>query len=144
MISQLPQSASRALREKVKSAKRRKKSSTRWLDRQLNDPYVVAAKKEGYRSRAAYKILEINEKFNILKPGYKVLELGSSPGAWTQVNVNKVGNGNVWCIDINSMDEAFISSTGIGLLPCYWENWDSNFKITKLIKKELYKRIKNN
>ncbi len=105
MISQLPQSASRALREKVKSAKRRKKSSTRWLDRQLNDPYVVAAKKEGYRSRAAYKILEINEKFNILKPGYKVLELGSSPGAWTQVNVNKVGNGNVWCIDINSMDE---------------------------------------
>ena len=107
MKNQVPQSASRKLHEKVKTARRRRKSSTRWLERQLNDPYVIAAKKEGYKSRAAYKLIEINEKFKFLKPGLKVLELGSAPGAWTQVNVSKLGNKNVWCID--RVDMEFIS-----------------------------------
>lgn len=104
MKNQFPQSASRKLHEKVKTAKRRKKSSTRWLERQLNDPYVIAAKKEGYKSRAAYKLIELNEKFEFLRPGLKVLELGSAPGAWTQVNVSKLGNNNVWCIDKEDME----------------------------------------
>ncbi|PPR77653.1 MAG: Ribosomal RNA large subunit methyltransferase E, partial [Alphaproteobacteria bacterium MarineAlpha2_Bin1] len=59
MKNQFPQSAARTLHEKVKSAKKRKKSSTRWLERQINDPYVIAAKKEGYKSRAAYKLIEL-------------------------------------------------------------------------------------
>ncbi|RTK92456.1 MAG: RlmE family RNA methyltransferase [Rickettsiales bacterium] len=70
---------------KVKTAKRRKTSSTSWLKRQLNDQYVVRSKIDGYKSRAAYKILEINEKFNILKPGYNVIDLGAAPGGWSQV-----------------------------------------------------------
>tara|TARA_Y100000589_G_C27143865_1_gene625939 strand:+ start:421 stop:1101 length:681 start_codon:yes stop_codon:yes gene_type:complete len=102
--NQFPQSASRALHEKVKTAKKRKNSSVRWLERQINDPYVIAAKKQGYKSRAAYKLIELNEKFKFLKPGLKVLELGSAPGAWTQVNVNILGKNNVWCIDKNQME----------------------------------------
>ena len=70
---------------KVRTAKGRKKSSTKWLMRQLNDPYVVRAKLDGYRSRAAYKLLEINEKFKILAPGMNVVDLGAAPGGWSQV-----------------------------------------------------------
>lgn len=70
---------------KVRTAKGRKKSSTRWLMRQLNDPYVAKAKLDGYRSRAAYKLLEINEKFKILSPGMNVVDLGAAPGGWSQV-----------------------------------------------------------
>jgi len=72
----------------VKTAKKRKISSKTWLARQLNDPYVHKAKIEGYRSRSAYKLLEINEKFNILKPGLKVVDLGAAPGGWSQVTTN--------------------------------------------------------
>ncbi|MBN8511859.1 MAG: RlmE family RNA methyltransferase [Rickettsiales bacterium] len=77
---------------KVKTAKRRKTSSTRWLSRQLNDQYVVRSKLDGYRSRAAYKILEINEKFEILKPGYNVIDLGAAPGGWSQVATKLIGS----------------------------------------------------
>ncbi|PCJ29566.1 MAG: 23S rRNA methyltransferase [Rickettsiales bacterium] len=70
---------------RVKTAKRRKPSSTRWLKRQLNDPYVAKAQLDGYRSRAAYKLIEINEKFNILKAGANVVDLGAAPGGWSQV-----------------------------------------------------------
>ncbi|MDF2964893.1 MAG: rrmJ [Rickettsiaceae bacterium] len=72
---------------RVKTAKSRSVSSTRWLQRQLNDPLVILAKKEGYRSRAAFKLLDIEEKFKIFKPGLKVLDLGAAPGGWTQVAV---------------------------------------------------------
>lgn len=75
---------------KVKSARGRKPSSTRWLQRQLNDPYVQLAKKDGYRGRAAYKILELNEKFQFLVPGARVVDLGCAPGGWLQVAVPRV------------------------------------------------------
>lgn len=69
----------------VKTAKRQKNSSKQWLARQLNDPYVAKAKLDGYRSRSAYKLLEIHEKFNLLKPGMKLVDLGAAPGGWSQV-----------------------------------------------------------
>ncbi len=77
----------RDLRVRVKTAKGRKLSSTLWLQRQLNDPYVTRAKAEGYRSRAAYKIAEIDDKFGFLKPGARVVDLGCAPGGWAQVAV---------------------------------------------------------
>lgn len=82
----------RNLHTKVKTARGRKLSSTLWLQRQLNDPYVQKAKAEGYASRAAYKLLEIDERYPILKPGNRVVDLGAAPGGWCQVAVNKVGS----------------------------------------------------
>lgn len=90
--------------EKVKSARGRKVSSTRWLQRQLNDPYVKLAQQQGYRSRAAFKIQEIDNKYNIFKKGKTVLDLGAAPGGWSQVAVKKVGRGNVVALDILDMD----------------------------------------
>lgn len=78
------------LKVRVRTAKGRKLSSTRWLERQLNDPYVHAAKREGMRSRAAYKLAELDEKYKLLKPGMVVVDLGAAPGGWTQVAVDKV------------------------------------------------------
>lgn len=80
----------RDLHVKVKSARGRKLSSTLWLERQLNDPYVKRAKAEGYRGRAAFKILEIDDKFGFFKPGARVVDLGSAPGGWLQVAVARV------------------------------------------------------
>ena len=82
----------RDLRVRVKSAKGRRLSSTRWLERQLNDPYVQKAQKDGYRGRAAYKILELNEKYRFLIPGARVVDLGCAPGGWCQVAVPKVNS----------------------------------------------------
>ena len=80
----------RELRVKVKTAKGRKLSSTLWLERQLNDPYVIRAKKEGYRGRAAFKILELDDKYGFLRPGVRVVDLGCAPGGWCQVAVDRV------------------------------------------------------
>ena len=80
----------RDLRVKVKTAKGRKLSSTLWLERQLNDPYVIKAKREGYRGRAAYKILELDDKYGFFKPGARVVDLGCAPGGWCQVAVPRV------------------------------------------------------
>ena len=80
----------RDLRVRVKSAKGRKLSSTLWLERQLNDPYVQRAKLEGYRGRAAYKIIELDDKFRFLVPGARVVDLGCAPGGWCQVAVVRV------------------------------------------------------
>ena len=80
----------RELRTKVKTARGRKLSSTLWLERQLNDPYVQRAKREGYRGRAAYKILELDDKFRFLVPGARVVDLGCAPGGWCQVAVPRV------------------------------------------------------
>ena len=77
---------------KVKSAKGRRASSTRWLQRQLNDPYVQRAQKEGYRGRAAFKLIEINEKYKFLLPGSKVIDLGCAPGGWLQIAADRVNS----------------------------------------------------
>lgn len=78
------------LKVRVKTARGRTLASKNWLERQLNDPYVAAAKREGYRSRAAYKLLELDDRFHLLKPGMAVVDLGAAPGGWTQVAVARV------------------------------------------------------
>lgn len=88
---------------KVKTSKRRKVSSTKWLERHLNDPYVALAKKNDYRSRAAFKIIEIADKFKLFKKGYNVLDLGSVPGGWSQVVMGKVGRDKILATDILPM-----------------------------------------
>lgn len=98
-------SKKRTTREKsehVKTAKGRKTSSTKWLKRQLNDPYVAKAQMDGYRGRAAYKLLEIDEKLNLLEAGMMVVDLGAAPGGWCQVAANK--KCNVVGLDILEMD----------------------------------------
>lgn len=90
-------------KSRVKTARGRKGSSTRWLNRQLNDPYVELAAKHGYRSRAAFKIREIDEKIGIFKPGLKVVDLGSAPGGWSQVAVEK-GCRPVIALDLLEME----------------------------------------
>lgn len=82
----------RDLRVKVKTAKGRKLSSTLWLERQLNDPYVARAKREGYRGRAAYKIMELDDRYGFLKPGARVVDLGCAPGGWCQVAVPRINS----------------------------------------------------
>lgn len=99
----------RALKVRVKRTKGRSLSSKLWLERQLNDPYVARAKREGYRSRAAYKLLEIDDKHCFLKPGATVVDLGAAPGGWSQVAAKRVGaaerKGQVVAIDILPMDD---------------------------------------
>lgn len=97
-------SGSRALKVRVKS-KGRKLSSKLWLERQLNDPYVARAKREGFRSRAAYKLIEIDDKARLLKKGARVIDLGAAPGGWSQVAARRVGaQGRVVAIDVLPMD----------------------------------------
>jgi len=90
MVKKTSGRGERDLRIKVKTARGRKLSSTLWLERQLNDPYVKRARTEGYRGRAAYKILELDDKFRFLVPGARVVDLGCAPGGWCQVAVKRV------------------------------------------------------
>lgn len=100
-----PSAASRGLHTRVKTAKGRRLSSTRWLQRQLNDPYVQEAKRLGYRSRAAFKLIELDEKFRFLRKGIKIIDLGAAPGGWTQVAMERIGeNGHVVGIDLLEID----------------------------------------
>jgi len=97
----------RALKVRVKSGKGRKLSSKLWLERQLNDPYVARAKREGLRSRAAYKLIEIDDKAKLLKRGTRVIDLGAAPGGWSQAAAKRVGSpthGRVVAIDILQME----------------------------------------
>lgn len=95
----------RGLHTRVKTAKGRRLSSTRWLQRQLNDPYVQEAKRQGYRSRAAFKLIELDDKFKFLKKGAKVIDLGAAPGGWTQVAMARIGDGgHVIGIDLLEME----------------------------------------
>ena len=100
--------AARTLGVRVRTAKGRKTSSTNWLKRQLNDPYVQAAKREGYRSRAAYKLMEIDDKYRFLKRGCVVVDLGAAPGGWSQIAANRVcadhGRGFVLGVDLLDVD----------------------------------------
>jgi len=90
---------------RVKTARGRKLSSTRWLQRQLNDPYVQEAKRKGYRSRAAFKLLELDERFGLLRAGARVLDLGAAPGGWSQVAADTVGaEGVVVAVDIQEIE----------------------------------------
>ena len=93
-------------KQKLRKNKKRKLSSTNWISRQLNDPYVIQANRLGYNSRSAFKLIEIDAKFNFLKPGKKVIDLGCAPGGWLQVASNKV----------NSLENE-INVVGIDLLP---------------------------
>jgi 23S rRNA (uridine2552-2'-O)-methyltransferase len=94
----------RSLRVRVRS-KGLTVSSTRWLGRQLNDPYVAEAKAKGYRSRAAFKLIELDDKFHFLKPGARVLDLGAAPGGWSQVAHARIGKkGHVLGVDILDLD----------------------------------------
>ncbi|MBO6520004.1 MAG: RlmE family RNA methyltransferase [Rhodospirillales bacterium] len=98
-------SGNRGLHTRVKTAKGRRPSSTRWLQRQLNDPYVQEAKRQGYRSRAAFKLIELDDKFRFLKKGAKVIDLGAAPGGWTQVAMARIGaDGHVVGIDLQEME----------------------------------------
>ena len=104
-----PGAGARDLKQRVKTARGRKTSSTRWLQRQLNDPYVAAARREGYRSRAAFKLIEIDDKHHFLKPGMRVVDLGCAPGGWLQVAVKRAGaadrrGGEVIGIDLQPVE----------------------------------------
>lgn len=92
-----------SLSQQVRTARRRKPSSTRWLQRQLNDPFVAQAQAEGYRSRAAYKLAEIADRFQLLQAGDHVLDLGCAPGGWCQVAVRR-GAGRVVGVDLQSVE----------------------------------------
>jgi 23S rRNA (uridine2552-2'-O)-methyltransferase len=97
------------LRVTVKTGGKRKLSSKLWLERQLNDPYVAQAKRDGWRSRAAYKLIEMDDKYHFLKPGLTVVDLGAAPGGWSQVAARRVGaadgKGRVIAIDLLEMSE---------------------------------------
>ena len=94
----------RELKVRVKTAKKRSLSSKLWLERQLNDPYVARAKRDGFRSRASYKLAELDDKHRFLKPGARVLDLGAAPGGWSQVAARRVGSkGRVLAVDLLDM-----------------------------------------
>ena len=102
-----PGSGQRQLHVKLKTARKHTASSQRWLQRQLNDPYVTAAKREGYRSRAAFKLKEIDDKYHFLKPGRRVIDLGAAPGGWSQIAAERVrsvsGKGQVIAVDLSEV-----------------------------------------
>ena len=98
----------RDLKVRLKPGKGRKSSSRRWLERQLNDPYVTEARRQGYRSRSAFKLAEIDDKYRFLKPGAAVVDLGAAPGGWSQVAAERVGaaegRGSVVAIDVHGIE----------------------------------------
>jgi len=98
----------RSLKVKVKTARRRTASSNRWLERQLNDPYVARAQREGYRARSAYKLIEIDDRYHLLAPGKRVVDLGAAPGGWSKIAADRVRSTDadplVVALDILDMD----------------------------------------
>lgn len=98
----------RSLKVRVKTARKRSLSSTLWLERQLNDPYVARAKREGFRSRAAYKLLEMEERYHLFKPGQRIVDLGAAPGGWSQIAADRVkareGRGRIVAVDLLDME----------------------------------------
>ena len=98
----------RSLKTRVKSAGKRTMSSALWLGRQLNDPYVTRAKTEGYRSRAAFKLIEIDDQYKMLRPGQRIVDLGAAPGGWSQVAAQRIeavaGSGKVVAMDLLDME----------------------------------------
>ncbi len=119
----------------LKKAKKLTKSSQKWLLRQINDPFVERAKKEGWKSRAAFKIIEIDDKFKLFKKGKVVLDLGAAPGGWSQFAVQKVGEGNVVALDLLPIDPI----SGVTFFQQDFLEEDAEEKILNELKK-----IKNN
>ena len=126
----------RDLKVKVKTAKGRKLSSTRWLERQLNDPYVARARREGFRGRAAFKILELDDKFRFLVPGARVVDLGCAPGGWLQVAVDRVNalgaksgkrKGTVLGVDLQEVEP--LAGTELHVLDFMADGADEQVKI---------------
>ncbi len=113
-----PAGGSRRLKQRVRTARRRKPASTRWLQRQVNDPYVARAQAEGYRSRSAFKLAEIDEAHHILKPGMRVVDLGAAPGGWSQIAAERVGardgQGTVVAVDLQDIE----AIAGVTVLKC--------------------------
>lgn len=104
-----PRAADEGRFKRLRTAKGRRLSSSRWLTRQLRDPYVAAARRQGYRSRAAFKLVELDDRFRFLKPGGLVVDLGAAPGGWSQVAAERVqagvaGGGRVVAVDCREMD----------------------------------------
>ena len=99
----------RPLKVRLKTGKGRTVSSKRWLERQLNDPYVARARREGLRSRAAYKLAEIDDKHHILKAGARVVDLGAAPGGWSEIAAKRVGEGRGKVVAIDLLDMAPIA-----------------------------------
>ena len=128
-----PSGGQRQLRVNVKTAGKRSNSSARWLERQLNDPYVSAAKREGFRSRSAYKLLEIDDKHKILNPGAIVIDLGAAPGGWSHVASERVrakkGNGLVVAVDYLEIDPL----PGVEVLKLDFTDEDAEEKIFALL-----------
>jgi 23S rRNA (uridine2552-2'-O)-methyltransferase len=105
MTPKTPASGGRMTTVRVKTARQRSLSSTLWLQRQLNDPYVAEAKRQGYRSRAAFKLIQLDEKFHFLTPGKRIVDLGCAPGGWCQIAAERVGKqGKIVGIDYLAMD----------------------------------------
>ncbi len=114
----------------LKTAKGRRLSSSRWLTRQLRDPYVAAARRQGFRSRAAFKLMELDDRFRFLKPGGQVVDLGAAPGGWSQVAAVRVkggrpGGGRVVAVDCEEMD----AIAGVGLVTLDFLSDDSPARI---------------
>ena len=123
------------LRVKVKTARGRKLSSTLWLERQLNDPYVKRAQVEGYRGRAAFKILELDDKYRFLVPGARIVDLGCAPGGWCQVAVHRINAlgerqgkkvGTILGVDLQEVE--FISGAEIHVLDFMEDGADDKVK----------------
>src|SRR5438874_962607 len=117
----------------VKTGGKRKLSSKLWLERQLNDPYVAQAKREGLRSRAAFKLIEIDDKYHFLKPGTTVVDLGAAPGGWSQIAAKRVGaansKGRVIAIDLLEMPEI----PGVSFAQLDFQNHDAPAKLLAMI-----------
>jgi 23S rRNA (uridine2552-2'-O)-methyltransferase len=116
---------------RVRTARGRKTSSSRWLQRQLNDPYVVEAKRLGLRSRAAFKLIEMDDRYRILAKGARVLDLGATPGGWSQVAADRVGpTGQVVAADINPMDPL----TDVDFLQIDFEDADAPQRLRAMLR----------
>jgi 23S rRNA (uridine2552-2'-O)-methyltransferase len=113
-VTEKKSTPARALKVKLKTARKRTPSSQRWLERQLNDPYVIRAKREGLRSRAAFKLMELDDKYKFLKPNQRIVDLGAAPGGWSQVAARRTG---LVPSEGGGKGESFGRIVGIDLLP---------------------------
>jgi 23S rRNA (uridine2552-2'-O)-methyltransferase len=124
----------RQLKVRVKKTLQRSASSQRWLERQLNDPYVAAAQREGWRSRAAFKLMEIDDKERLLKKGKRVVDLGAAPGGWSQVAAKRVrsheGGGQVAAIDLLAMEPV----TGVAFIELDFMDVSATAKLQALLR----------